>query len=184
MKQSLLRDGIVGVFALVSVVIVLIVAGGVVPRHVPPHAPDTVIAAIPHINVLLSLLAVLTIIYGWRAVRLGRIRTHRRAMISAMGLFVLFLVLYLYRLTILGGPTGFDGSVLIYQFLYLPILILHIGLAIICIPLLYDTLALGLTVPTQELPATRHPAVGRVAASLWVVSFCLGIGVYLLLYHI
>ena len=60
----------------------------------------------------------------------------------------------------------------------------HIGLAIICIPLLYDALALALTTPTDTLHETRHPKVGTAAALLWLISFGLGIIVYLLLYWI
>lgn len=178
------REGISIPLAIVSVAIVLTVAGGQVPADWVPHASDRAIGAIPHANVLLSLGAIGVIAYGWRAIRNGDIARHRRAMLIATALFATFLVLYLYRLTVLGGPTGFDGGALLYAYVYLPVLGLHIALAIICIPLLYDALALGLTVPERELPGTRHPTVGRLAAALWIVSFALGIVVYLLLYWI
>jgi len=34
----------------------------------------------------------------------------------------------------------------------------------------------------SELPHTDHPRAGKVAAGLWLVSFTLGIVVYLMLY--
>jgi putative membrane protein len=56
------------------------------------------------------------------------------------------------------------------------------GLAMVSIPLVYYALLLAGTRPVNEIPATKHAKVGRVAASLWLVSFALGIVVYLLLY--
>ena len=98
-------------------------------------------------------------------------------------LFVAFLVLYLYRVSLV-GPAPFPGPDSVYQFVYLPVLAIHILLAIVCIPLLYYVLLLALTHDVAELPATNHPRVGRVAASLWQISFALGIVVYLLLYAV
>lgn len=179
---SVRREGVTGALAIVSVGTVLATAGGYVSATWLPRAPTSIIAAIPHVNVLLSLSAIAVILYGWNAIRNGQIGTHRRAMLSAMGIFVVFLILYLYRLIILGGPTEFDGDSSIYRFVYLPVLTLHIGLAIVCIPLLYDTLSLGITIPPNKLSRTRHPRVGRIAAILWLLSFGLGITVYALLY--
>ena len=133
---------------------------------------------------MISLVAIGTIAVGWAAIRQGRVTRHRNAMVLAVGLFAVFLILYLYRLTMLGGPTGFDGSVTVYQYVYLPILTLHIGLAVVCIPLVFDAIALAITVPTEDLSKTRHPRVGRFAASLWIISYSLGITVYLLLYWV
>ena len=59
---------------------------------------------------------------------------------------------------------------------------MHIGLAIVCVPLLYYVFLLALTHPVGDLPNTLHRRVGRVAASLWLVSFTLGTVVYLMLY--
>jgi putative membrane protein len=67
---------------------------------------------------------------------------------------------------------------------YLPLLAIHIGLAIVCVPLLYYVLLLALTRPVTELPETPHRKVGRVAASLWLISFTLGVVVYAQLYLI
>jgi putative membrane protein len=90
-------------------------------------------------------------------------------------------VLYLYRVSLV-GPTHFAGPAWAERYLYLPILVVHMGLAIVCLPLLYYVLLLAYSHPVAELPATNHPRVGRVAAVLWLVSFALGIVVYLLLY--
>ncbi|MFB6084319.1 MAG: DUF420 domain-containing protein [Halorientalis sp.] len=154
---------------------------GVIPRTAIPHAPAWFLAAIPHVNAAVSVLAIAVILAGWRAIRRGRITRHRNAMLAGLALFATFLVLYLYRV-ILKGPTEFTGPTAVEQFVYLPVLGIHILLAIVCIPLLFYVLLLALTRPASELPTTNHPRVGRVAATLWLVSFALGTVVYLLLY--
>lgn len=168
--------------AVLAVVLVLAAAGGFLPANRLPHVSDRVVTLIPHVNALIALTAIATIGYAWWSIRRGRIRVHRRAMGLALILFAIFLTLYVYRLTLLGGPTPFAGAELIYRFVYLPLLTVHILLAIVCIPLLFDALGLALVVPSQELGETRHPLVGRVAATLWSLSFGLGICVYLLLH--
>ena len=148
-----------------------------------PRAPDPVLAAIPHVNAAVSVVAVGTIAFGWSAIRRGEVDRHRAAMLVSLALFATFLALYLYRVSLL-GPSGFVGPDIVYTYIYLPILAIHIVLAVVCIPLLYYVLLLALTRPVSEVPATDHRRIGRVAASLWMVSFTLGTVVYLMLYVI
>lgn len=169
-----------GVLTIVSLALVFGAVGGVVPERLLPHV-DGVPAAIPHVNAVLSLAAIGTISYGLRSIRRGDVATHRRAMLASTGLFALFLALYLYRIS-LEGPTAFGGPDLLYQYLYLPMLAVHILLAIVCIPFVYYTLLLAGTHPVAELPETNHPKAGKIAAVLWLVSFALGVAVYLQLY--
>lgn len=178
------RDLVTAFLSFLAVAIVFAAAGGRIPPSFLPRALDPVISAIPHVNVVISLVAIGTIVAGWRSARAGRIKMHRNAMVISAGLFALFLILYLYRLTMLGGPTPFDGSESLYRFVYVPLLGIHILLAVVCVPLIMDALALGLTTPINQLPRTRHPAIGRAGAPLWILSFVLGIGVYLLLYWV
>jgi putative membrane protein len=153
---------------------------GAIPTGSIPRS-EALIDVAPHLNAAISVVAVGTILAGVRAVRRGRIRRHRRLMLSSFALFVTFLVLYLYKVALAGAtPFGSDGAV--YQFVYLPLLAVHILLAIASLPLLYYVLLLAFTRPTGELSETLHPRVGRVAAGLWVVSFALGTAVYVMLY--
>ncbi len=178
------RERVPALTALLSILALALVFGavlGVLPVRALPRAPDAVLSAIPHVNVLLSAAAIVTIAGGWRAIRRGRVRRHRRAMFLALGLFFSFLALYLYRVALV-GPTTFDGPSAVYGFVYLPFLATHVLLAIVCVPLLFYVALLGVTVPVRELGNTRHPRVGRVAAALWLVSFAMGIGVYLLVH--
>jgi len=91
------------------------------------------------------------------------------------------LALYLYRIVV-HGTTEFPGDGAVYTFVYLPVLAIHIGLALVAIPLVYYALLLATTRRVREIYDTNHAKVGRVAASLWLVSFAPGIVVYLLLY--
>jgi putative membrane protein len=152
-----------------------------VPAGTLPRAPDPVLAAIPHVNAVISVVAFAVIGASWRWIRRGKVARHRAGMLAGVGLFAAFLSLYLYRVALL-GPTPFEGPAVVEQFVYYPILAIHVLLAVVCIPLLYYVLLLGLTRPASELGATNHPRVGRVAASLWLTSFALGVVVYLLLY--
>jgi len=173
--------GIAAVLSVVSLALVFAAAGGVVPRSALLRAPDPVVELIPHLNAAISLTAIGVIGYGWRAIRRGDVATHRRAMGSAFLLFVGFLGLYLYRVA-LEGPTAFPGPAVVEEFVYLPVLAVHVLLAIVCVPLLYYVLLLALTRPVDEIPMTAHPRFGRITATLWLVSFALGVVVYALLY--
>jgi putative membrane protein len=170
--------------ALLSVVSLGLVFGAalrVVPPSALPQASPGLLELVPHVNAVVSTVAIVTILAGVRFVRRGDVRRHRATMLAAFGLFAVFLVLYLYKVA-LEGPATFPGPESVYQFVYLPLLAVHVLLAIVCVPLLYYVLLLAATRPVAEIYDTAHRRVGRVAASLWLVSFVLGNVVYLLLY--
>ena len=171
---------VAAVLAVVSIGLVFAAAGGVIPSRVFPRAPG-VIKVVPHLNAVISVVAIVAIADGVRAIRRGNVVAHRRRMFFAFVFFLAFLVLYFYKV-ILAGPSPFPGPEGVYTFVYLPLLAIHIVLAVVCIPLLYYVLLLAVTHEPAELPSTNHRRVGRVAASLWLVSFALGIVVYVLLY--
>lgn len=167
----------------VSLALVFAAALRVVPEWILPSAPDAALEAIPHANAAISALAIAVIADGWRSIRRGNVARHRWKMLAGVVLFAAFLVLYLYKVA-LTGPTAFPGPAAVEQFVYLPVLGIHVLLAVVCVPLLYYVLLLAATRPASELAATNHPRVGRVAAGLWLLSFALGIVVYLLLYAV
>lgn len=153
---------------------------GAIPRWLLPRF-DAIIPVIPHANAAISALAFVVIADGWRAVRAGDVARHRRRMLAGLALFAAFLVLYLYRISIV-GPTQFDGPAVVGASLYVPLLAVHVVLAIACVPLLYYVALLAVTRPISDVGDTSHPRVGRVTAALWLASFALGVAVYLLLY--
>ncbi|WEL26176.1 DUF420 domain-containing protein [Haloferax volcanii] len=180
------RDYVRGLTALLSVLSLALVFGaalGAIPRAAIPTAPAAALNAIPHVNAVISTVAIVTILAGVRFVRRGDIERHRRMMLASFLLFATFLVLYLYKVVV-QGTAEFPGPDAVYQFVYLPTLAIHILLAIVCVPVVYYVLLLALTRPITEVFGTEHARFGRVAASLWLVSFVLGNVVYVLLYVI
>jgi putative membrane protein len=164
-----------------SLALVFAAALRVEPARALPRAPGWLLAAIPHVNALVSLAAIGTILAGVRAIQRGNVDAHRRRMLATVVLFGTFLVLYLYRVA-LRGPTPFDGPPVLTTYVYYPLLGIHVSLAILTVPLVYYVLLLAYGHPIGNLPSTNHGRVGRIAAALWLVSFALGIVVYALLY--
>lgn len=184
MSQGFARRNVASLTAVLSVVSIALVVGavrGLLPVGALPRAPTSVLEVIPTVNAAISAVAIGTILTGWRAIRAGEVRRHRAAMVTTTVLFATFLALYLYRVALV-GTTPFPGPDVVYTFVYLPVLAVHVGLAIVCIPLLYYVLLLATTREIREIYETNHARVGRVAASLWLVSFTLGIVVYAMLY--
>lgn len=171
---------VAGLLGVVSVLLVVGAVRGVLPMGVLPRS-GTLIELVPHLNAVVSLVAIVCIVAGVRAIRRGEVARHRRLMLSAFALFVAFLVLYLYKVG-LAGTTDFAGPPAVYRYVYLPVLVVHMLLAIGSLPVLYYVLLLAYTRSVAELPDTPHPRIGRVAVWLWGASFALGIVVYLLLY--
>jgi putative membrane protein len=181
--QSWTREHVPELTGLLSAVSLALVFGAalrLLPTSALP-APAGILAAIPHVNAVISTAAIGTIVAGVAFARRGEYRRHRALMLTSLGLFAAFLVLYLYKVSI-QGPSDFPGPAAVETFVYYPVLAVHILLAVICVPLLYYVLLLALTRPLPEVFDTRHKRVARVAASLWLVSFVLGNVVYGLLY--
>jgi len=182
--QRFAREHVSELAALLSVVSLALVFGAalrVIPEALLPQAPGAVFAVIPHLNAVISTVAIGTIAAGVTFARRGEYERHRTMMVASLGLFAAFLALYLYKVA-MQGPADFPGPAAVETYLYLPLLAVHILLAIVCVPLLYYVVLLAATRPIREVFGTRHRRVGRVAASLWLVSFVLGNAVYLLLY--
>ncbi|WP_440989386.1 DUF420 domain-containing protein [Haloarchaeobius baliensis] len=182
MQQTVKRNvpAVTAVLSVVSLALVFGAARQLIPKALLPAAPGWVLDAIPHVNAVISVVAVVVILAGLRAIKQGRYDRHRKLMLTATVLFVAFLALYLYKVA-LKGPNSFPGSG-VAELAYLAILAIHMVLAIACIPLLYYVLLLAVTRPMSELSETAHPKIGRIAAPLWLISFVLGTVVYVLLY--
>ncbi|MCL9813734.1 DUF420 domain-containing protein [Natranaeroarchaeum aerophilus] len=182
--QAQVREHVPAVTAVLTVVSLILVFGAALqafPQEAIPTAPEWALDAIPHLNAAVSAVAIVTILAGVRAIRAGEIERHRRLMTASFALFAGFLVMYLYRVALL-GPSSFPGPETIELYVYLPILAVHILLAVLSLPFVYYALLLAATRSIHELPKTNHARVGRIAATLWTISFAGGIVIYLMLY--
>lgn len=171
-------------------IIVTIVAYGILSFVILREKPgvirsdfvDQLLLILPHAIAFVNALALALLMAGWWLIRRGYVWLHRIAMPSALGLISLFLVMYVTRIYF-GGIKEFSGPESIYYYVYLPVLIIHLALSIVCIqPVLYVALV-GFTHPIADIPRTRHRLVGRVAVSLWILSLALGLVVYVMLYR-
>jgi len=169
-----------GLLSVLSLALVFTAVLGYLPAALLPRV-EPLLSLVPHLNAAISLAAIVTILAGVRAIRQGDVRRHRALMLASTALFAGFLLLYLYRVSLV-GPTPFAGPAWVESFVYLPVLAVHVALAVVCVPLVYYALLLAGTHSVAELPGTAHPTVGRIAAGLWLVSFSLGTVVYLLLH--
>ncbi|MFB6359734.1 MAG: DUF420 domain-containing protein [Halobacteriales archaeon] len=171
------------VVSAVGYVVVLGTLTGQAPAGLYPDISLTTVNRLADAIALVNGTATLSLLYGYRSIRAGRVRRHRAAMLTAFGLILLFLVLYLLKVG--GGGTkefvGPQGPYLVY----LSLLAIHILLSILSVPLVVYQVVTGWAFGTGELGnATRHPTVGRVAVAAWSVSLTLGVVTYLLLNHV
>ncbi|UWG48240.1 Uncharacterized membrane protein YozB, DUF420 family [Halanaeroarchaeum sp. HSR-CO] len=156
----------------------------------PALEPATV-NLLSHLIAGINTVALSVLVAGVVFVRRGDVDRHRRSMLIAFGLILLFLVLYVWKQAggftkglvvteghLLGGYAGIVSGA------YLVMLAIHILLSIVAVPFVVHALVLGLTRPVEELPETAHPTVGRIAVAAWTTSLALGILTYLMLNHI
>lgn len=139
-----------------------------------------IVAILPQVIAVVNASALVFLVVGWRLIRSGYVKLHRIAMLSALILISLFLVLYVTRVY-LGGIKEFPGPETLYYFVYLPILIIHLTLSVLCVqPVVYVAL-IGLTHRIDDIPGTKHRLVGRIVVPMWIFSLFLGLIVYVML---
>lgn len=161
-----------------------VLVGGALYGFLPlfPPLSDATVNLFSHLIAVVNAGALTALLLGYRFIRRGEVRKHRAAMLTAFGLILLFLVLYLWKT---GG--GFEKAIVapdLVTLVYLGMLGIHIGLSVLAVPVVLYAVILGLTHDPSELPETAHPRIGRVAVAAWGLSLALGILTYLLLNHV
>jgi putative membrane protein len=180
MLQPLLEknDGkarwLIGIFSFV--VFAAIVALGAVKIDFHPGFDVHIFATI---NAVINSIVTLLLAGALVAVRLQKYVLHKRLMLSAMVLSILFLVSYILH-HLLAGDTKFGGQGAIRYF-YFFILSTHIFLAAIILPFILFTAYRALI---SEWP--QHKKLARVTWPIWFYVSMTGVLVYLLIspyYH-
>lgn len=120
-----------------------------------------------------SVVAILLIAALW-VVRKGNYELHKKIMLVAMVLSILFLVSYICH-HLFAGDTRFGGSGGLKTFYYI-ILFTHIPLAGIILPFILFTAYRGLI---GEYP--RHKKIARITWPLWLYVAVTGPVIYLLI---
>ena len=167
----------------VGYVVVLGTLGGYAPEGLFPAVSLTGVNRLADAIAVVNTVATASLVYGYRAVRRGDVRRHRAAMLTAFGLIVLFLGLYLLKVGG-GGTKEFVGPEPAYL-VYLALLAVHVVLSIVSVPLVVYQVVTALSFDAGELARrTAHRRVGRLAVYAWTVSLSLGVVTYVLLNHV
>lgn len=133
--------------------------------------------SLPAVNATLNAIALCLLLVGHSYIRRGNVRLHKRCMIAAYCVSILFLISYLtYRF--LGDEKKFGGRGWIRP-IYFTILISHVILAATVPVLATRTLYLAL-----KEDFVRHRRIARVTYAIWVYVSFTGILVYLLLFQL
>lgn len=181
--RSRMRARPLAITAVLSAVGYVLITGalyGFLPVF-PPLSRATV-DLFGHLIAGINLLALSSLLVGWRFIRRDEVRRHRAAMLTAFALIVVFLALYLWKT---GG--GFEKAILAtgaVKVAYLIMLGIHIALSVVAVPVVLYAVILGLTHTPAELRETHHARVGRIAVAAWSLSLALGVVTYVLLNHV
>lgn len=133
---------------------------------------------LPSINAALNGCATLLLTAGFVFIKTGRETAHRKCMLGAFGVSIVFLLLYvLHKILVKGVHTPFGGEGL-WRSVYYAMLISHILLAITIVPLVLTTLTLAI-----KGNRVRHKAWARWTFPIWYYVSVTGVLVYFFLYQ-
>ena len=131
---------------------------------------------LPAVNATLNGISAILLAYGWVLIRRRQIDRHRRVMIAAFAVSVLFLICYvIYHWNV--GSKRFPGQGPIRS-VYFFILITHIVLAALVPPMAIVTLVRGL-----RQRYDRHARLARWTLPIWLYVSVTGVIVYWMLYR-
>ena len=141
--------------------------------------PVLAVHPLAHLNAALNALAGILLVVGLLLIRRKYELAHKRVMISAFLVSVVFLISYLaYHVWPVGAKaTPFPGPVSTRNFVYLPILISHVILAALVPFLAVGTIFLGL-----KERRTAHRRLAKITFPIWLYVSVTGVMVYAMLY--
>jgi len=136
-----------------------------------------IIRLLPTVNAVLNALATVLLLWGYVLIKGRREPAHKRVMITAFVVSILFLTCYLiYHWNV--GSVHFEGPPVV-RTIYLGILLTHVTLAATVPFLAGATIYLGL----RDRRA-RHRALARWTFPIWLYVSVTGVVIYLMLYHL
>lgn len=132
---------------------------------------------LPAVNATLNATAAILLVWGFTLIRRKRIQAHRRVMVSAFAVSILFLICYLiYHANV--GSVPFKKTGLI-RTVYFSILLTHTLLAVTVPFLASVTLYRG-----WKGKYERHRRIARWTFPIWLYVSVTGVVVYLMLYKL
>ncbi|MDQ8194253.1 DUF420 domain-containing protein [Coraliomargarita sp. SDUM461004] len=133
--------------------------------------------SLPTLNAYLNGAATVLLTAGFICIKTGREQAHRRCMLSAFSVSVVFLFFYvLHKWLVQGVHTPFTGEGAWRSFYY-TMLATHIALAMLIVPLVLTTLTLAIRGKRES-----HKAWARWTFPIWYYVSVTGVLVYCFLY--
>ena len=132
---------------------------------------------LPTVNALLNSTSAILLFVGHRFIKNGNKQAHKKCMIGAFTVSLLFLISYLTYHSY-HGTTHFPGEGWI-RLVYFTILTSHTILAVAIVPLSIITLRRGL----KDL-IEKHVKIARWTYPIWLYVSVTGVIIYLMLYHL
>lgn len=169
------------VLSVVGYALVIGTFAGLIPASVFPDLTNAQVNLFSHAIAAINTTATVLLVLGWKWIRAGEVEKHRKAMVGAFSLIMVFLVLYLWKIGG-GGTKELVGAPDPIYYAYLLMLAIHIILSVVAVPVVLHALVLGLTHSPRELRLeTPHQKVGRIAAGSWILSLSMGVLTYVIL---
>lgn len=129
---------------------------------------------LPPIYATINGITAIILIVAVSQIRKGNRKIHERLMKTAIGLSILFLIMYLaYHITSDSTPYGGEGTL---KYIYFFILITHILLSVIVIPFVLITYIRAISGQFY-----KHRKIARITYPLWLYVAISGVVVYLMI---
>lgn len=132
----------------------------------------------PHLNGLFNAIIAVLLLAALRAIRRGDRERHRRLMLSATSVGLVFVLGYVLQTWLEGGHRRFPGDDAV-RTLFVVILASHTALSVLLVPLLATTLAFALRGSFD-----RHRRLARLTFPAWLYVAVTGVAIYVMNRHV
>ena len=132
------------------------------------------VSGLPYVNAFLNLVTTALLIVGYILIRQKKRERHRTVMLSAFFTSALFLVSYVVYHWFKSGPKPYIGEL---TFIYYPILLTHILLAMSILPLAMLSVYRGMVLQIQQ-----HKKIAKITFPIWLYVSVTGIIIFIMLY--
>jgi uncharacterized membrane protein YozB (DUF420 family) len=137
---------------------------------------------LPALNATLNALSTILLVWGYKLIRAKKVQQHRKVMVSAFVVSIIFLGCYLLHKWHLYTSTGaynttFQGPGS-WRIVYLVILVTHVTLAAAVPVLALITISRGLNMRVE-----LHKKSAKITLPIWLYVSVTGVIVYFMLYQ-
>jgi putative membrane protein len=143
--------------------------------HAPADVSGTHLLFLPALNALLNALAAIALVTGFIFIRGGQVGPHRASMFTAFVFSSVFLAAYITNYA-MHGEMVFPKDAGAIRWVYFPLLISHIILAVVALPMILITFFLSLSGRFSA-----HRRLARFTFPIWLYVSVTGVIVYAML---